>query len=200
MSFYIPLSDPLVSSVEHVINGLVLTDYDLESGRPPWEGIPVVVSANNKDGNACNYSPSRMAWSNPGNSTWSSPGHVISVAGTRQSDIRWDCIHTAGDTCDPGPPGYNHGICADVYAPAHDITSATIRDADAYREQYIYRSGTSFSAAIVSGVAAQYLEKKPLLTPEQLWNTISFRATTLTNAGDPDSIGSIPFIQLPFCF
>ncbi|HUP65468.1 MAG TPA: hypothetical protein VM557_09320 [Thermoanaerobaculia bacterium] len=61
-SLYRELTDPHVDSVQHVINGLVLTDYDLQSGRPEWEGIPVIVSANNHDGSACDYSPSRMAW------------------------------------------------------------------------------------------------------------------------------------------
>lgn len=202
MSFFRYVEDDdKVGAMEHVINGLVLTDYDLASGRPEWEGIPAIASANNQDGSACNYSPSRMAWSNPGDDTWSSPGHVISVAGTRKSDIRWDCVHhPGGDQCDTiSAPGSNFGLCADIYAPAHDITSASLRDANAYRELYEGRSGTSFSSAIVSGVVAQYLEKSPSFTPEDVWNSIKNRAITLTNDEDPHGIGSINFVQLPLC-
>lgn len=199
LSLFVQLTDSHVSSVEHVINGLVLTDYDLPSGRPQWQGIPVVASANNKDQSACSFSPSRMAWSNPGDDEWSSPGHVISVGGTRQSDIRWDCAHPSGDTCSANDPGSNFGICADIYAPAHNITSASLKNASAYREQYIFRSGTSFSSAITTGIVAHYLEKAPTLTPSQVWNRLLGRSTTLANSGDPHTTGSIKFVQLPIC-
>lgn len=197
MSLYTQLSDPLVGAVEHVINGLVLTDYDMASGRPAWDGIPVVASANNQDGDACNLSPSRMAWSN---TAYPTPGRVISVGGTRADDTRWDCIHREPPTlC--SEPGSNFGTCVDIYAPAHNLNSASLKSPSSFREYYPLRSGTSFSAAIVSGLVAQYLEQNPSFTPEEVWNAIDGRSVTLSNAGDyaPHNVGSIPFIQLPAC-
>lgn len=87
----------------------------------------------------------------------------------------------------------------DVYAPAHDLRSASLRSASSYRELYGAGSGTSFSAAIVSGVVAQYLEKRPWYDPASIWNSLNSRSVVLSNVGDPDFIGSFPFVQLPDC-
>ena len=197
MSLYTELNDPLVGAVEHVINGLVLTDYDMDSGRPAWSGIPVIVSANNQDGDACALSPARMAWSN---TSYPTPGRVISVGGTRADDTRWDCIHRESPTlC--SEPGSNFGTCVDIYAPAHNLNSASLKSPSSYRELYSMRSGTSFSAAIVSGITAQYLEQSPSLTPAQLWSAMNGRSVVLSNTGDyaPHNVGPIPFVKLPAC-
>lgn len=194
ISLFKAKTDPLVASLEHVINGLVLTDYDLESGRPRWNGITVVTSANNKDRTACDYSPSRMAY---GNSSYTL-AHAISVGGTRRSDVRWDCSHPpagTADTCSSNDPGSNYGACVDIYAPAHDLNSASIKSATSYREQYITRSGTSFSSAIVTGVAARLLQRNPWLDPVGVWNELRSSSVMLENSGDPHAVGSIPFIQ-----
>lgn len=193
ISFFNFTNDPLASSFEHVVNGLVLTDYDLASGRPRWNGIPVVTSANNKDDDACDYSPSRMSYGNP---TFS-PGHTISVGGTRRNDTRWDCIHTSSDTCSANDPGSNFGRCVDIYAPAHDLKAASLKSPTSYRELYQARSGTSFSSAIVTGVIARMLQRDPSLTPPQVWVQLQAQSVAITNPGDPHNVGPILFVQAP---
>ena len=61
-----------------------------------------------------------------------------------------------------------YGFCTDVYAPGTNIRSAWNFD-DAATNTV---SGTSVSAAFVSGVAALYLQRSPNMTPEQVKTSI----------------------------
>jgi subtilisin family serine protease len=57
----------------------------------------------------------------------------------------------------------------EVLAPAQSIFSATITAADHYRgRRPNLRSGTSFAAPIIAGIAARLLSDRPDLTPQQL--------------------------------
>jgi len=57
----------------------------------------------------------------------------------------------------------------EVMAPAQQIFSATITAPDHYRgRKPNLRSGTSFAAPIISGIAARMLAERPDLTPQQL--------------------------------
>jgi subtilisin family serine protease len=63
------------------------------------------------------------------------------------------------------------GSCrgVEVLAPAQNIFSATITAHDEYRgTRPNMRSGTSFAAPIISGVAAMLISEHPRLTPEEL--------------------------------
>jgi subtilisin family serine protease len=56
----------------------------------------------------------------------------------------------------------------EVLAPAENIVAATATGHDHYRALRSGRSGTSWSAAMISGLAARILAEEPSLTPEQL--------------------------------
>jgi subtilisin family serine protease len=60
------------------------------------------------------------------------------------------------------------GEGVEMLAPAENIVSAFHTAPDDYRAARSGRSGTSWSAAIVSGMAARILSKDKTLTPEQL--------------------------------
>ncbi|HUP49866.1 MAG TPA: S8 family serine peptidase [Thermoanaerobaculia bacterium] len=79
---------------------------------------------------------------------------VITVGGMTAANTWWD------------------GSCrgaVEVLAPAQGIFSATITGPDHYGgRQPNHRSGTSFAAPIISGIAARLLAERPDLTPAQL--------------------------------
>ena len=213
-----PGIDYYIDSMEYVINGLVLDNYDPAGGnRPAWNGITVVVSANNQDTDAATTSPARMAYNNIAScpNAYCSPGHVVSVGATRNNTTRWDCANTAFDTCSPNDPGSNYGFpgyyygttpptlvtgAVDIYAPGHDMTAASISNSVSYRVTYTARSGTSFAAPVVTGVVALLLQQQPTLKPPQVWDWLNNHAATLANTGDPLGIGPIKFVQAPFCW
>lgn len=75
----------------------------------------------------------------------------------------------------------------EVMAPAQQIFSATITAPDHYRgRKPNLRSGTSFAAPIISGIAARMLAERPDLTPQQLemWITST---PSRTNTADPQN-------------
>ncbi|HEX7153750.1 MAG TPA: S8 family serine peptidase [Thermoanaerobaculia bacterium] len=69
------------------------------------------------------------------------------------------------------------GTCrggVEVLAPAQGIFSATITSADHYRgRRPNLRSGTSFAAPVIAGIAARLLADRPDLTPQQLESWIT---------------------------
>ena len=78
-----------------------------------------------------------------------------------------------------------NGSCrggVEVLAPAQGVFSATITAHDEYRDRHT-RSGTSFAAPIISGVAAMLLSQHPELTPEQLEAWIE---STPSRVANPD--------------
>ena len=58
----------------------------------------------------------------------------------------------------------NYGKCVDIYAPGVNVTSAMDTDDLAT----ITASGTSMAAALVSGVAALYLQSNVTAEPRQV--------------------------------
>ena len=165
------------AALESVINGLVLDS-------PGWTGIPVITSANNQDTYLACTSPARMAWSN---TSFLTPGHVISVGGIQESDTRWISTGTErylGETdCSNNSvaaPASNYGPIVDIWAPAHNLREAHIASASSYRTTVNLRSGTSFAAAVVSGVVARMLQANMSLTPQQVWNQLQTDATVIT--------------------
>jgi subtilisin family serine protease len=84
----------------------------------------------------------------------------------------------------------------EILAPSEGIFSATITANDEYRGQRPnLRSGTSFAAPIISGIAARILSEHPNLTPQELEAQIE---STPSRIFDPDSSradGKVAFVQ-----
>jgi subtilisin family serine protease len=84
----------------------------------------------------------------------------------------------------------------EILAPSEGIFSATITANDHYRGQRPnLRSGTSFAAPIISGIAARMLSEHPNLTPQELEAQIE---STPSRIFDPDSSradGKVAFVQ-----
>jgi len=66
----------------------------------------------------------------------------------------------------------NHGSCVSIFAPGTDVVAASSGSTFTAR----IMSGTSQSAALVSAIAALYLERDPELTPGELWSAIESNA------------------------
>lgn len=151
--------------------------------------VVVVASSNNQnDDSFCDgqiqQSPMRMGYGgtldvNPG----SNPDRrlVITVGGTNIDDDEYSCC---------GGLGSNGGPCVGIYAPAHLIKTAYITTTSAYRDQAepTESSGTSFSAAIVSGIAARILDAYPTLDVREVWDYIKDNATQLDADFDGDEV------------
>lgn len=186
ISLRVATNQPFVSALESVINGLVLDSAG-------WTGIPVIASANNQNTSQACSTPARMAYRN---TAFVSPGRVISVGGTNASDTRWQC---SGSECYNEarcPNGQilaasNYGPLVDIWAPAHNLESAHIKCSSCRRTLATTRSGTSFSAAIVSGVVARMLQASPSLTPTQVWNRLQTDATIVSPPIDPSNGNSM---------
>ncbi len=199
MSFYFwSNGDPDPTFVEEKIDALVNN------------GITVIVSANNQNDYAQNYSPSRLARSGGGN--------VITVGGLGipgTSDFRWEVTPGVGPE-----HGSNWGPYVDLFAPAEAIRSAGFdpkcvwTNADGSRpkagcdpsvERQSYTSGTSFSAPIVSSAVAAYLGLFHYLdpnnfartVPDQTWDYIRNNATTNQSPFSPPPYTTNRRLYLP---
>ncbi|GAC1577637.1 MAG: hypothetical protein NVS3B24_09020 [Candidatus Dormibacteria bacterium] len=134
-----------------------------------------------------------------GNAGWNSGGlvnpaynpFVIAVAA---SDPR-GTLSTADDTIAPFSSAGGHGRNPDLAAPGKSMVS--LRDPGSYIDhnyastgavtsRFFRGSGTSESAAVVSGAAALLLQQRPQATPDQVKAILKATATPL--AGQPVSL------------
>jgi hypothetical protein len=117
--------------------------------------IPFFVSANNFSGDACQFAPASLAYTN----TNKSDSQVVFVAGgtslgggTDMSDYRWQEWTSTGARLGQDS-GSNGGRCISIYAPACEIYLADAAASNAY----LRNSGTSFSAPLVAAIGARYI-------------------------------------------
>ncbi|HEY3056537.1 MAG TPA: S8 family serine peptidase [Thermoanaerobaculia bacterium] len=92
-----------------------------------------------------------------------------------------------------------YGSCRgdiEVLAPAKGIFSATITGRDHYRgKRPNLRSGTSFAAPIISGIAARLLADRPDLTPAELEAWISSTPSRIDNAAAAFADGKVGYCE-----
>lgn len=112
------------------------------------EGISVTLSAGNFNGLASNYPPAGASG-------------AITVAATTISDSRWGAS--------------NYGSSVDLFAPGTSIEPAC-HDSDSCYWPPV--NGTSYSAPLVAGIAALYLEANPSATPATVKNWVLSWATS----------------------
>ncbi|HEY9282672.1 MAG TPA: S8 family peptidase [Pyrinomonadaceae bacterium] len=133
------------------------------------KGVTCVIGAGNTDELASNYTPARIAEGITVGAT-----AVVTDASGVQRDARM-----AG-------PAYTvvsaYGDAIDLFAPGHNIKSASSRGGDGTgltisNTGTITQSGTSQATAHVTGVAAQYLHFNRSATPADVRNFIIGRAT-----------------------
>jgi len=92
-------------------------------------------------------------------------------------------------------PGSCHGG-AEILAPSEGIFSASITANDHYRGlKPNLRSGTSFAAPIVSGIAARILSDNPLLTPQEVEKMIESTPSRIANPDTSHAAGRVVFVQ-----
>jgi subtilisin family serine protease len=109
-------------------------------------GFTVVAGSGNDDEPACDYSPAHLP-------------EVITVAASTRKDMRW------GKS--------NYGPCVDLFAPGHQIVSASHSNLRGVRRD----SGTSMAAALTTGVAARFLQERPNASPDEVARYLLTSAT-----------------------
>jgi subtilisin family serine protease len=149
------------------------------NGRPNPNGkrFLFVVAANNVDG-GCGSSgvidrfPALLGKKTDG---------LITVGGMTSDNMSWS------GTCRGG---------VEVLAPAQSIFSATITAADHYRgRRPNLRSGTSFAAPIIAGIAARLLSDRPDLTPQQLESWITATPSRVNDPSAPMADGRVGYVR-----
>lgn len=106
---------------------------------------------------------------------------MITVGGMTAGNTAW-----AG-TCRGG---------VEVLAPAQQIFSATITAPNHYRgRKPNLRSGTSFAAPIIAGIAARLLTDRPDLSPQQLEAWITATPSRVDDASEPLAYGRVAYVR-----
>ena len=84
----------------------------------------------------------------------------------------------------------------EILAPSDGIFSATITANDHYRgRKPNLRSGTSFAAPIISGIAARILSENPNLTPAEIEQIIESTPSRIFNPDASHADGKVAFVQ-----
>jgi subtilisin family serine protease len=136
-----------------------------------------VVAANNVDGGCgpageIDRFPARIGDTVEG---------MITVGGMTANNLTW-----AG-TCRGG---------VEVLAPAQSVFSATITAEDHYRgRRPNLRSGTSFAAPIIAGIAARLLSDRPDMTPQQLESWITATPSRVYDPSAPLADGRVAYVR-----
>jgi serine protease AprX len=152
-------------------------------------GIVVIASAGNA-GKDENGTPILGGISSPGNSPFAI---TVGAVNTRGTVSRSDDIMTTYSS--RGPTKFEHAVKPDVVAPGNKVVSletsgsylqrnyAQFHMAGTRTNAYMHLSGTSMSAAIVTGGAALLMQAHPNLSPEQLKIALQTGATYMKDGG-----------------
>jgi len=122
-------------------------------------GIPVVRAAGNVDGNAGDWYSNTVTG-------------LIVVGATNKFDARWN---------PPDERGCAWGGLVQIAAPGEGFRVASMLGNSAYSTQTY--SGTSNSAALVSGTLARFLELKPAMPLTEIMTGLFTQASPVTIAG-----------------
>jgi len=155
--------------------------------------IVVVVAAGNGDMDVAKVSPARRSRT--------AGGRLITAGGSTNTDRRWRCNPTnqwEADVCAPGTiRASNHGGL-DVFAPSQNIPAAGIKEPEAgtgrccvdstTAQRQVARSGTSFAAPAIAGLAAIHLTQDPSRTPDQVWDLIRIQASGNSGGSTPPAV------------
>jgi subtilisin family serine protease len=91
------------------------------------------------------------------------------------------------------------GACrggVEILAPSHSIFSASITANDHYRgTKPNFRSGTSFGAPVISGIAALLLSENPNLTPPELESIILSTPSRIFNPDPAYAGGKVAMVE-----
>ena len=92
------------------------------------------------------------------------------------------------------------GACrggVEILAPSHAVFSASITANDHYRgTRPNFRSGTSFGAPIISGIAARMLSENPELTPQELESMILATPSRIFNPEPAYAFGKVAVLPV----
>jgi len=165
--------DALEAKMRDMIEGV-----DAQGHRDPnGKRFLFVVAANNVDGGCgptgeIDRFPARIGDAVEG---------MITVGGMTANNLAW------GGTCRGG---------VEVLAPAQSVFSATITAEDHYRgRRPNLRSGTSFAAPIIAGIAARLLSDRPDMTPQQLEAWITATPSRVYDPSTPLADGRVAYVR-----
>lgn len=156
----------------------MIEGVDAQGRRDPnGKRFLFVVAANNVDGGCgptgeIDRFPARIGASVPG---------MITVGGMTPDNLSWN------GTCRGG---------VEVLAPAQSVFSATITAEDHYRgRRPNLRSGTSFAAPVIAGIAARLLSDRPDMTPAQLESWITATPSRVYDPSAPLADGRVAYVR-----
>ena len=177
-------------SLGHPVTEACATDPLCEAvNQAVQAGIVVVVSAGNT-GKALDGRAILGGISSPGNSPYAITVGALNTWGT--VDRSDDTVATFSSR---GPSAYDLGVKPDIAAPGTKILSLqadnaflptmypSIHVAGSGNNAYMYLSGTSMAAPMVSGGVALLLQGSPNLSPAQVKFALQNGATAMTGGG-----------------